>query len=187
MSDSAITLASQNSILPSITYREYHNYVAKDDLTSFTKEFIPGDKVRHPKTGRPMKLSERNEIDLYATNEIGEIINAYYSEYNELLTNENGKPVTKLKVGDTLYTSTIPRRLVFISEPGKFKTKPLSAYDLLKSNLIQIKNRFKDVEDADQIIVTAENNVLYDKIVKIMDIARSSDFPEIQIAKLRES
>lgn len=187
VSDSAITLASKSSILPSIRYREYHHYVAKDDLTSFTKQYKPGEVVRHPKTGRLMKLSERNEIDLYAVDDDGNVINGIYNEFNELLINENGDIAKNADDGDTLFTLSVPSRLIIVQNSQNFKAKPLSAYDILKGRLINIKDRYKQAEDIDQIIIAAENNVLYDKIVKIMDIAKASEFPNIQISKLRES
>ena len=50
---------------------------------------------------------------------------------------------------------------------------------------MKVKERFKDADDADNIIIAAENQVMYDKIIQIMDAARSADFPNISIAKLR--
>jgi biopolymer transport protein ExbD len=48
-----------------------------------------------------------------------------------------------------------------------------------------VKDRYRDAEDADDIIIAAENEVIYDKIVQIMDAARNAEFPNISIAKLR--
>jgi biopolymer transport protein ExbD len=50
---------------------------------------------------------------------------------------------------------------------------------------MMVKERYKDADDADDIIIAAENEVMYDKIIQIMDAARTADFPNISIAKLR--
>jgi len=48
-----------------------------------------------------------------------------------------------------------------------------------------VKERYREADDANDIIIAAENQVIYDKVVQIMDAARSADFPNISIAKLR--
>ena len=45
ISDSAITIGAKSGFLPSITYREFHSYMAKDDQHSFTEEHVPGKKI----------------------------------------------------------------------------------------------------------------------------------------------
>jgi biopolymer transport protein ExbD len=57
----------------------------------------------------------------------------------------------------------------------------------MKNRLMKIKDRFRESqpEDFDDIIIAAEDQVLYDKIVQIMDAARSAEYPNISIAKLR--
>lgn len=187
ITDSAITLLSRTSILPSITYKEFHKYVAKDDQCSFIVEHKMDSKVFHPKTHREMNLNEREDIELYAVDKNRNIINTYYTEQGELLLDNSGHLISNIKVGDTLFTSTSPKRLLIVSNLKDFNLRALSAYDVLKSNLINIKERYKNVEDSNEIIITAEKSVLYDKIIKIMDVARASQYPEIQIAKLRKS
>jgi biopolymer transport protein ExbD len=72
-----------------------------------------------------------------------------------------------------------------VRDPSEFQLQPMSVYDELKNRLMKVKERFKDADDAENIIIAAENEVLYDKIVQIMDAARQAEFPNISIAKLR--
>jgi biopolymer transport protein ExbD len=72
-----------------------------------------------------------------------------------------------------------------VTDPGAFQQKPLSAYDELKNRLMKLKERYREADDADDLIIAAENEVIYDKIVQIMDAAREAEFPNISIAKLR--
>ena len=74
--------------------------------------------------------------------------------------------------------------MVVVQNSAEFESKPLSAYDELQNRLMKIKERYNDAEDGDDIIIAAENEVMYDKIVQIMDKARA-EFPNISIAKLR--
>ena len=175
--------------LPSVFYQEFHQYIAKDDQAEFEVRFDPNIKEmpKHPRTGRPMEIYERHEIRLYACNQdYTEITKCLYSKFGEMMTDANSLPVSKTaSVGDTLYALTNPRRLVIVTNPTEYELKPLSVYDELKNRLMKVKERFKDAEDGEDVIIAAENQVMYDKIIQIMDAARMADFSNISIAKLR--
>jgi len=59
-----------------------------------------------------------------------------------------------------------------------------SAYDELAKTLITIHNRFIDSPDADNIIVLADDDAAFDKIINVMDRARDAGFFKINLAKL---
>lgn len=187
VTDSAITIGSKSGFLPSITYREFHEYIAKDDRRTFTVEHRPETLVLHPLTKREMGRNERYEIYLYTTDTSNNIINAYYTRDNELLLDAKGNPVLALAHGDTVYALRYPQRVLVVFNMKKFQKRYLSAYDVLKSKLVAVKARYPHVEDSTDIIIASENEVIYDKIIKIMDVAREANFPDISIAKLRES
>ncbi len=188
VTDSAVTLGAKGGFLPSLFYQEFHKYVAKDDQTEHIEKYDPGSKElpKHPKTGRPFEVYERYDIFLYVTDEeFKSIKKAVYSKFGELITDEDGRPREKVSVGDTVYALTNPRRMLVVTNPADYTVRELSVYDELKNRLMKVKERFKDADDSEDIIVAAENQVIYDKIVQIMDAARSADFPNISIAKLR--
>lgn len=185
ITDSVVTLGAKGGFMPSLFYREYHKYIAKDDQTEFTEEYEPGKTVKHPKTGREMQIYERYDIYLYTCDENRNILNRLYTKDDEMVTNSEGESVETVNVGDTVYVLSNPRRMVVVQNPAEFESKPLSAYDELQNRLMKIKERYKDAEDGDDIIIAAENEVMYDKIVQIMDKARAAEFPNISIAKLR--
>jgi len=185
ITDSVVTLGAKGGFMPSIYYREYHKYIAKDDQTEFTVEYEPGKTVKHPKSGRDMTIHERYDILLYACDENRNILKRLYTKFNELITDAEGKPLESVNVGDTVYALTNPRRVIVVSNPAEFESKSLSAYDELQNRLMKIKERYRDAEDGEDIIIAAENYVIYDKIVQIMDKARNAEYPNISIAKLR--
>lgn len=188
ITDSVVTLGARDGFLPTIFYKEYHHYVAKDDQTDFTIVYNPQSKEmpKHPKSGRPMTIYERYDIWLYSCDETYlNIKKCLYNKYSEMITDVNGEPLTQVSPGQTVYALNNPRRVIQVSNPSDFELRNLSAYDELRNRLVKIKERFKEAEDGNDIIIAAENEVLYDKIVQLMDVARAAEYPNISIAKLR--
>jgi biopolymer transport protein ExbD len=186
ITDSVVTLGAKGGFLPSLFYREFHKYVAKDDHAEFTVEYKAGQKVYHPKTKREMTIYERYDIYLYVTDENRKIIQTLYTKLaSQMLTDVGGNPIQTVKAGDTVFILTNPRMMIVVKDPSDYVLQPLSAYDELRNRLMKIKERYKEADDANDVIIAAENQVIYDKIVQIMDAARGADFPNISIAKLR--
>jgi biopolymer transport protein ExbD len=189
VTDSVVTLGAKGGFLPSLFYREFHKYVSREDRSvEVTVEFDPSNpkkQVKNPKSGKPFLINERQEILLYVVDENRKIINCLYTKNGEMLTDGAGNPLKEAKAGDTAFILTNPRRQVIVTDPGQFGLRPLSAYDEMKNRLMKIKQRYADVSDANDIILAADNEVAYDKIVQLMDVARAAEFPNIAISKLR--
>jgi biopolymer transport protein ExbD len=186
VTDSVVTLGAKGGFLPSLFYREFHKYVAKDDHEEFTVEYKPKEKVYHPKTKREMTIYERYDIYLYVTDENRKMLQTLYTKTTSLmLSDAMGSPVATVKPGDTVYALTTPRMMMIVKNPAEFVLQPMSAYDELKNRLMKVKERYREADDGNDIIIAAENQVMYDKIVQIMDAARAAEFPNISIAKLR--
>jgi biopolymer transport protein ExbD len=190
ITDSVVTLGAKGGFLPSMFYKEYHKYVARDDRTvEITVEYDPSNPnkpVINPKTKKPFHITERQEILLYVTDENRNIINCVYTKNGEMVTDVAGNALKEVpKMGDTIFLLTNPRRMVVVTNPSQYILRPLLAYDEMKNRLMKIKQRYPDVADANDIILAAENEVAYDKIVQLMDVARAAEFPNIAISKLR--
>jgi len=183
ITDSVVTLGAKGGFMPSLFYKEFHRYLTRDGLDTLI-EYTPGRMPIHP-SGREFTIHERHEIYLYVVDDKREILRSLHTRFGEMLTNAEGVPVREVNAGDTVWALTNPRRQIVVTNPGDFESKPLSAYDELRNRLMQIKERYRDADDADDIIIAAENEVIYDKIVQIMDAARNAEFPNISIAKLR--
>ena len=185
ITDSVVTLGAKGGFMPSLYYRELHKYIAKDDQTEFTVEYKAGEVPKHPKTGRDMTIYERFDILLYICDENRNVLKRLYTKFGELVTNVTGEPLEAVNMGDTVFALTNPRRMIIVNNPAEFELKELSAYDELQNRLMKIKERYRDADDGDDIIIAAENYVIYDKIIQIMDKAREAEYPNISIAKLR--
>jgi len=186
ITDSVVTLGAKGGFMPSLFYREFHRYIGKGGGLDTLVEYVPGgEQPMNPRTGERFTIHERFEIYLRTTDENRNILMCQYTKFGEMLTNVDGNPVEKVAPGDTVYALTNPRRRIIVTDPSEFESKPLSAYDELKNRLMKVKERYRDAADADDIIIAAENEVMYDKIIQIMDAARTAEFPNISIAKLR--
>lgn len=186
ITDSVVTLGAKGGFMPSMFYKEFHRYMSKDGSLDTLIEYVPGGpQPINPRNGQELTIHERYEIFLYVTDENRNVLRRLHTQFGEMLTNADGISVETANVGDTLFALTNPRRRVVVTNPAEFESKPLSAYDELKNRLMQVKERYREAVDADDIIIAAENEVIYDKIVQIMDAARTAEFPNISISKLR--
>jgi hypothetical protein len=105
---------------------------------------------------------------------------AYLDGNNEFLTSKDG-----FAVGNVFSTlSESSARKIDAEGYAKAKLKPRSAYDELAKALINIHNRFIDAPDADNIIVLANDDIVFDKVINVMDRSREAGFWKISLAKL---
>jgi biopolymer transport protein ExbD len=189
VTDSVVTIGAKGGFLPSLFYTEYHKYVWAEDHRVVKEIHVdaknPNAPVINPQTNKPFKLGERSEIKLYVTDENGKVMECMYTKENALLTDGLGMPVQKAVPGDTVWILANPRRQLVVQSPDDVRLQPLQAYDEMKNRLMRIKEKYRESADADDIIIAAENQVAYDKIIQLMDVARDAEFPNIAIAKLR--
>jgi hypothetical protein len=176
--------------MPSLFYREFHRYATKDGLDTLL-EHTPGKKHVHPKTGDTLTVWDRREIFLYLVDsETRDIVNAMYTRSGEMVTAVNSfgqhARVESVNAGDTVFALANPRRRIIVSAPSEFVSKPLSVYDECKNRLMMVKERFNDAEDADDIIIAAEDEVIEIKVARLVKAIREVGYPNISRAKLRE-
>jgi biopolymer transport protein ExbD len=190
VSDSALTIGTNAGFLPSIYYKEFHRYVLKSDTRiQTTVEYNPlTSAILSAINGEPIRKYDKQDIILYAKNpESNTVVKALYSkEWNALVLGRNLQPAKSIARGDSFYYADDPERIMVAKNPNDYEMRPLSAYDILRWNLAQIRMRYYHaVPDPDNIIIASENHVVYDKIIQIMDAARAVGFSNVSIAKLR--
>ncbi|MDR2578333.1 MAG: TonB family protein [Chitinispirillales bacterium] len=188
ITNSIITFSSKSGHLSRRFYKEFHRYITRDGLDTLV-EHIPGEMPVNPETGRELTIHERleNHLYLYLLDRDRSIAQAMYTRFGEMLTNINGFAVQSVTAGDMVYAPTNPRRMIVVSNTDDFESRPLSAYDEFKTRLMFIRERYRGAPDADDIIITAENSVTFDKILRIMNLARATGYSNISIALLSDS
>jgi hypothetical protein len=187
-------------MLPTTFVREFHKYVYSYPEGSGHKEthmerITPENKKDLPlcpqDKNRKLTLYEREEIILYAIEkeseeDTGKIMEAVYNKFDEPMTEVTGKMFDhQPEVGDTLYVlSLINRRMEIVKDPAEYTVRELTVYDQLASRLLRIKAKYPDVPDQGEIKIVAEDDVVFDKIIHIMDVCREFGYPKISLAKL---
>ena len=159
VTDTALTLLTRVAPPASIYYKEYRPG--------------PGERGR--------------DIELHMLDSTGGVIECSYSPWGEMVTDTRGQPLNRLAMGDTVLLVSTDRRPRVVRDPAAYDLRPLSAYDELRNRLLQIKEEYPEADDADRIIIAAENEVVYDKLVQVMDAAGIARFRKISICKLRSS
>ena len=194
ITDQAMTLGAKGGFLPPIPYREFHKYASKSDNAEFVVEYDvknPQKVVLSPTDRKKMTPQERMDIILYSCDrnspeDRGTIQKAYYNRFDRAVTDAQGSFVSGVRTGEQVFALPM-RQLEVVRSPGEYRVDSLRVYDRLAADLLKIKARYEGqgIEDENDIIIAAEDEVAYDKIVQIIDVCRATGFPNVSIAKLR--
>lgn len=206
-----VEIWARGGSLPKVFFKEMWTFRCKSDNDTIT--YDPGtiSAEAPPKCqdgtvldGETYKYAIET-IDLWtilkeSEEDPGKIQMSVYSKSDSAYLDGNNEFITSketIKPGATVATlsESSARRLACgqsgvgvedICADGKDATilRPRSAYDELAKSLITIHNRFIDSPDADNIIILADDNTAFDKIIGLMDRARDAGFFKINLAKL---
>lgn len=200
ITDEGLTLGARGAMLPTTFTKEVHKYVYsypkgsehKETWFHLVNKATKGDLPLCPQDqSRRLTLFERDEIILYAVRkdddaDSGVVAMAVYDANGNAVTNISGKILDVVPdTGDTVYPLSLENRRIHIVEAGeKYSLKELTVYDELASRLMRIKAQYPMVPDRDEIKLVGEDDVVFDKLVHIMDVCRLFGFPKIALAKL---
>lgn len=194
VTDQAMTIGAKGGFMAPISYREFHKYSSTSDKTEFQVEYDsrnPKQVVYSPTDRKAMSPQERMEILLMACDrnnpaDKGIIQKAIYNKYNQAVTDAQGMLLTSVAPGSQVYSLPM-HQMELARSIADYRTDSLSAYDRLAADLLRIKARYtgQGIADENDIIIAAEDEIAYDKIVQIMDVCRATGFPNVSIAKMR--
>ena len=118
----------------------------------------------------------------------GTLLRAVYNANDSALVDgENNFFDSKSKVKLGMVVQTLRESSARTLDSKKYKDvyeDYRNAYDELAKRLVGIHNKFIDMEDADNIIILADDKIEFDKIIQAMDVSREAGFWNIQLAKL---
>ena len=77
------------------------------------------------------------------------------------------------------------RYLEIVGAIDAYVELPASAFDILMTRLLKVRRDFDGAPDIDEIIITCEDEIVYDKVVRLIDISRISGFKTVMLAKFR--
>jgi biopolymer transport protein ExbD len=211
LSKGYVEIWARGGSLPKVFFKEMWTFRCKSDNDTITYDpgsisssnppkcqdgtVLDGEKFQYSiETKHLWTLHKESEEDP------GKIEMSVYSKSDSAYLDGNNDFITTLSAvtpGSTVATlaESSARRLACgqsapgvedICQDGKpaISLRPRSAYDELAKSLIMIHNRFIDSPDADNIIVLADDDTAFDKIISVMDRARDAGFFKINLAKL---
>jgi biopolymer transport protein ExbD len=211
ITQSYVAIWARGGELPRMYVKEMLEYRCKKDTANHVVDPSVTKSVKcengDSATINDIEIMNMYFLDKKAENDPGRLIPAVYTEFDSLLLKDAGTPekdgampnvfaaASELSVGSKVMTLEPNVVQEMSSKTGhdlkkgmlalsKVKADYLKATDVLSWKLLSIHERFKDMEDADNIIVVADDNVQFDKVIQIMDAARGAGFWNIQLAKL---
>lgn len=199
ITDEGLTLGAKGAMMPTIFVKEVHKYEyhypkGAEDKTELLHPVTKANKKEMPlcpkDPSRRLTLFERSEILLYALSkeneaDSGRLIPALYNQDDEVMTDAVGRIMAvKPRPRDTLYTLGVDRRMIVVRPEDNYNVKNLTVYDELASRLLRISALYPGIPDVGEIKLVAEDDVVFDKLVHIMDVCRLAGYPKIALAKL---
>ncbi len=194
ITDSYLEIWARGGSLPKVFAKEMIDYRCKSDLENHRIDpaVTPYDQVKC-ENGQAATIYDREVINMFSVarateDDPGTLQKAVYNANDSAYFDANGQFLTdksQLKVGGVY--RTLDQENTIRVDPTKFNDARVdfrSAYDELALVLIDIHNKFVDMPDADNIIILADDKVVFDKVIQVMDVARESGFYNIQLAKL---
>jgi biopolymer transport protein ExbD len=211
LSSGYVEIWARGGSLPKVFFKEMWTFRCKSDNDTITYDPNTVGTSNPPKCQDGTVLDAEKfkysieTIHLWALHkeseeDPGKIEMSVYSKSDSAYLNVENEFITQLSdvaPGKTVATlaESSSRRLACgqsaagvedICSDGKpaISLRPRSAYDELAKSLIMIHNRFIDSPDADNIIVLADDDTAFDKIINVMDRARDAGFFKINLSKL---
>jgi len=211
LSSGYVEIWARGGSLPKVFFKEMWTFRCKSDNDTITYDPNTVSSSNPPKCQDGSVLDAEKfkysieTIHLWALHkeseeDPGKIEMSVYSKSDSAYLNSENEFITALSAavpGSTVATlaESSSRRLACgqsapgvedICSDGKpaISLRPRSAYDELAKSLIMIHNRFIDSPDADNIIVLADDDTAFDKIINVMDRARDAGFFKINLSKL---
>jgi len=211
LSKEYIEIWARGGSLPKVFFKEMWTFRCRSDNDTITYDPNTIGESNPPKCKDGSTLDAEKfkysieTIGLWALHkesdeDPGKILMSVYSKSDSAYLDGNNEFITTLDVvkqGATVATlaESSARRLacgqssagvedMCVDGKSAVTLRPRSAYDELAKSLIMIHNRFIDSPDADNIIVLADDDTAFDKIISVMDRARDAGFFKINLAKL---
>ena len=193
ITDKGVTIGAAGGFQPTIFYQEEVEYRSRSDQHVFRKVFIPGEEVKSPTDGKVMSPYERETIMLNSVVKKDSLDPGTY-QYAALDVEGNAMmdtaghwyptipPTGSLYrvVGDETVKKMDPRSASFC------RVEKLSAYQEVAKTLETIHMLYSQRDplppDVDDVVILADENVIYDKVIQMMDACKSAGFDRVALS-----
>ena len=193
ITDKGVTIGAGGGFQPTIYYQEEVEYRSRSDQHVFRKVYVTGEEVKSPTDGKVMSPYERETIMLNSvvkkdSSDPGTYQYAAVSAEGYALMDTagnwfatvppNGTPFRV--VGDEVVKRMEPRIAAFC------KVEKLSAYQEVAKTLEKIHMLYSQRDplpaDVDDVVILADESVIYDKVIQMMDACKSAGFDRVALS-----
>lgn len=188
-----VTIGAAGGFQPSIYYQEEVEYRSRSDQKVFRKVWVPGEEVKSPSDGKVMSQFEKETIMLNTvvkkdSADPGTIQMAVIDLDGSALMDTAGNWYTTIPapgalyriVGDEVVRKMDPRSAAFL------KVEKLSAYQEVAKTLEKIHMLYSSRDplpaDVDDVIILADEEIIYDKVIQMMDACKSAGFDRVALS-----
>ena len=196
--DDGLTIGASGGFYPKFYAREMVEYQCADEKEAFQvnrlakkeNEKIMCKDGTTEATDLNIKTIHMFFVEKTSEEDPGQKVKAVYNDNDSLILDKDGqrvKALADLKDGDMIFTlAEGSGRTLTPAIRAKLIERDLSVYDVLAETLVNLQKMNKDgrVTDLDKIIVYADHQVVFDKVIQVMDVAAGSGFPKISLGQL---
>ena len=195
ITDKGVTVGASGGFQPTVFYQEEVEYRSRSDQNMFRKVYVKGEVVKSPSDGKTMSIHEKaviylNTVSKKDSADPGTLVYAAMDgEGNALMdTSGNwyssippaGAPYRVIGDGPTKVRKMDARMATFC------KVDKLSAYQEAAKTLEQVHMRYSQRDplppDVDDIVILADDDVIYDKVIQMMDAAKTAGFDKVALS-----
>jgi biopolymer transport protein ExbD len=193
ITDKSITIGASGGFQPAVYYQEEVQYRSRSDQHVFRKVYVKGEQVKSPTDGRIMTPYERETIFLNAiskkdSSDPGTYMYAAMDPQGEPLMDPSGNWYKEVPPVGAQYRAVGDVKMLVMNAGTRARCKvdKLSAYHEVARVLDGAHKRFEQMStppaDIDDIVILAGEDVIYDKIIQMMDACKAAGYERVALS-----
>jgi biopolymer transport protein ExbD len=193
ISRTGVTIGAAGGFQPTVFYQEEVEYRSRSDQHVFRKVWVPGEEVKSPTDGKVMSPFERETIMLNTITkkdsaDPGTFQMAAIDIEGNALMDTAGNWYARIPAPGDLYRvvgdETV--RKMDAKSASFCKVEKLSAYMEVARTLEKIHMLYSTRDplpaDVDDVVILADEDIIYDKVIQMMDACKSAGFDRVALS-----
>jgi biopolymer transport protein ExbD len=193
VSDNSITIGAAGGFQPAVYYQEEVQYRSRSDQKVFRKVYIKGEQVRSPSDGKIMGLNEKETIFLNVISkkdsaDPGTFLFAAVDNQGLPLMDTSGNWYKEVPPVGASYRTVGDQSFIKMDLGTRqyCKVEKLSAYFEVARVLEKVHQMYSQRSpvptDVDDIVILAGEDVIYDKIIQMMDACKAAGYDRVALS-----
>jgi biopolymer transport protein ExbD len=195
ITDEYLTIGADGGFRPRYYYDEEVQYRSRSDGHVFLRKWVKGEEVKSPTDGRVMTPFEKEVIHLHMLNkkdsaDAGRYIMVAANSLDEPAIDSTGEWFTRIPAPGEKFQIMGDQslRTMAARDSHLYRMKKLSAYDEVARDLWKMYRSLSAKQeppaDMDKCSILADSDIIYDKVIHIMDAAKYAGFSDISLTLL---